>query len=85
MLVKDKGPCSLERLSPLQESSLHTTLVHQLVEETILDDSGTVVVRSNIVHPDFFRVASGHKMNGRPVVLVVRHLSKPLFNGRQMD
>ncbi|KAJ6096673.1 polyketide synthase [Penicillium sp. IBT 16267x] len=78
MLVKDKGSRSPERPSLLHESSLHTTLIHQVVEETMLDDSGTVVVRSNIVHPDFFHVASGHKMNGRPVVSVFAYTDMAL-------
>ncbi|KAJ5540753.1 polyketide synthase [Penicillium frequentans] len=78
MLVKDKGPRISERPNLLNESSLHTTLIHQVVEETILNDTGTVVVRSNILHPDFFHVASGHKMNGRPVVSVFAYTDMAL-------
>ncbi|KAJ6010630.1 polyketide synthase [Penicillium sp. IBT 35674x] len=78
MLVKDKRSRSPEFPSLVNKSSLHTTLIHQVVEETISDDTGTVVVQSNIVHPDFFHVASGHKMNGRPVVSVFAYTDMAL-------
>ncbi|KAJ5928129.1 polyketide synthase [Penicillium verhagenii] len=78
MLVKDKGSRSPQATGIMHEPSLRTTLIHQLVEESILDDRGTVTVRSNIVDSDFFRVASGHKMNGRPVVSVFAYTDMAL-------
>lgn len=73
-LIKGREPRGTERTASLRGSSLRTSLVHQLVEEAVWPDGGTAIIRSDIMDPEFFQVASGHKMNGRPVVSVVRHL-----------
>ncbi|KAK8022725.1 polyketide synthase [Apiospora rasikravindrae] len=51
------------RLSDLQTSS-----VQRIVEESFNGLSGTVVMQSDLMEPDFLAAAHGHKMNGCGVV-----------------
>ncbi|KAL4780401.1 hypothetical protein BJX76DRAFT_351026 [Aspergillus varians] len=55
-------------LSPLPLSSLKTSTVHQIVEESIVGSTGRVVMQSDLMHPDFFAAANGHRMNNCAVV-----------------
>ncbi|KAF7159500.1 hypothetical protein CNMCM5623_004838 [Aspergillus felis] len=68
LLVKDKRPAtdSVSAATP----SLRTALVHQILEESFWPDGGEIVVQSDVMDKDFFAVASGHKMSGRPLVSV---------------
>lgn len=75
MLVKDKNP-SPSRLQ-LAPTPLHTSLIHHLVEESIGQDNGEVIVQSNILHPDFLEAMYGHKMNGCAVATSVNY-PKPI-------
>lgn len=59
--------------SPLSiPSALRTALVHHLVAETIGDNSGEVIVQSDILQPDFLEAMNGHKMNRCAVATSVR-------------
>ncbi|KAI0121114.1 putative polyketide synthase [Xylariales sp. AK1849] len=49
-------------------SSLRTSLVHRVVEETLSGTAGRVVVQSDMMQADFLAAAWGHKMNGAGVV-----------------
>ncbi|RAK88250.1 ketoacyl-synt-domain-containing protein, partial [Aspergillus costaricaensis CBS 115574] len=68
LLVKDKRPVteSISAATP----SFRTALVHQIVEESFGQNGGELVVQSDVMDKDFFAVASGHKMSGRPLVSV---------------
>lgn len=52
----------------LVASSIKTSTVQQIVEETFQDASGTVVMESDLMQPDFLAAAHGHRMNGCGVV-----------------
>ncbi|KAL4876856.1 hypothetical protein BJY04DRAFT_231310 [Aspergillus karnatakaensis] len=72
LLTKDKEPSGMnarESGAPAP-SGLRTPLLHRIVEETLSRDGGRVVIESNVCDEEFFGVASGHKMAGRPVVSV---------------
>lgn len=75
-------------------SSLHTSLVHRVVEETFSGAAGRVVVQSDMMQADFLAAAWGHQMNGAGVVTSVStspHLTfhpstlhdKPEFSNRK--
>ncbi|KAK2594652.1 hypothetical protein QQS21_007628 [Conoideocrella luteorostrata] len=49
-------------------SSLRTSLVHLIVEETFSDTAARVVVQSDMMQSDFLAAAWGHKMNNAGVV-----------------
>jgi monodictyphenone polyketide synthase len=52
-------------------SSLRTSLVHRVVEETFSGAAGRVVVQSDMMQADFLAAAWGHKMNNAGVVTSV--------------
>lgn len=52
-------------------SSLRTSLVHRVVEESFSGSAGRVIVQSDMMHPDFLAAAWGHQMNGAGVVTSV--------------
>ncbi|KAI9739232.1 MAG: Type I Iterative PKS [Cirrosporium novae-zelandiae] len=49
-------------------SGLKTSTVHQIIEESFTDVTGKVVMRSDLMQPDFFAAANGHNMNALGVV-----------------
>ncbi|KAK5633962.1 hypothetical protein RRF57_009676 [Xylaria bambusicola] len=55
-------------LAPSPGSSLCTSTVQCVMEETFSDDAGTVLVQSDLSQPGFRAAAWGHKMNGCGVV-----------------
>lgn len=57
--------------APLPNSSLRSSSVHQILEESIYADSGKVVMQSDLMQKDFFNAAHGHSMNGCGVVTSV--------------
>lgn len=57
-------------------SSLRTSLVHEVVEETFDGSAGRVVVHSDLMQPDFLKAARGHQMNGAGVVTSVSYTHK---------
>lgn len=52
-------------------SSLRTSLVHRVVEETFSGSAGRVVVQSDMMQADFLAAAWGHQMNRAGVVTSV--------------
>lgn len=52
-------------------SSLRTSLVHRVVEETFSGPAGRVVIQSDMMQADFLAAAWGHQMNGAGVVTSV--------------
>jgi iterative type I PKS product template protein len=49
-------------------SSLRTSTVQHIIEETFSGSAGKVVIQSDLMQPDFLAAAYGHKMNGCGVV-----------------
>jgi acyl transferase domain-containing protein len=56
---------------PRSVSSLSTSTVQRIIKETFSGTAGTVVMQSDLAHPDFRAAAWGHKMNGCGVVTSV--------------
>lgn len=54
-------------------SSLRTSLVHRVTEETLSGAAGRIVIQSDMMQSDFLAAAWGHKMNGAGVVTSVSH------------
>ncbi|KAF2468597.1 uncharacterized protein BDR25DRAFT_357523 [Lindgomyces ingoldianus] len=55
-------------LVPASHSSLRTSTVQQIVEETFQGLAGKVVMQGDLIQPDFLAAAHGHKMNGCGVI-----------------
>ena len=60
---------------PSSVSSLSTSVVQRIIEERFSGSAGTVIMQSDMAHPDFRAAAWGHKMNGCGVVTSVRFQS----------
>lgn len=56
---------------PSSVSTLSTSVVQRIIEERFSGPAGTVVMQSDMAHPDFRAAAWGHKMNGCGVVTSV--------------
>ncbi|PTU25285.1 hypothetical protein P175DRAFT_0521075 [Aspergillus ochraceoroseus IBT 24754] len=81
LLVKDKGSNGRSGAAglPPAVSSFRTPLLHHVVEESFSQEGrGVVVMQSDIMDGDFFAVASGHQMSGRPVVSVFAYTDMAL-------
>jgi acyl transferase domain-containing protein len=59
------------KVAPLPQSSLRTSTVQQIIEESFQGTSGKVIMQSDLMQPDFLAAAYGHKMNGCGVVTSV--------------
>ena len=57
-------------------SSLRTSTVQQIVDESFSGSVGRVVMQSDLMQSDFFAAAHGHKMNGCGVVTSVSFLGR---------
>jgi monodictyphenone polyketide synthase len=66
----EKGPGKAQAALTLT-SSIKSSTVHQIIEETIEGASGRVVMQSDLMQPDFLAAAHGHNMNGCGVVTSV--------------
>ncbi|KAI7977446.1 hypothetical protein EIK77_007068 [Talaromyces pinophilus] len=53
---------------PVISSSLRTSTVQQIIEESFNGSAGKVTMQSDLMQPDFLAAAYGHKMNGCGVV-----------------
>lgn len=62
-----RGP----QVAPVPQSSLRTSTVQQIVEETFQGSTGKVTMQSDLMQPDFLAAANGHNMNGCGVVTSV--------------
>lgn len=58
-------------VAPAPKSSLKTSTVQQIVEESFHESTGKVVMQSDLMQPDFLTAAHGHSMNGCGVVTSV--------------
>ena len=65
----------------VQQSDLRTSTVHRVVEESFDGSAGKVVIQSDLMEPDFYAAAYGHKINGCGVVTSVSRNGK----GRTWD
>ena len=54
--------------------TLESTTIHKIVEETVHDGEGKIVVESDISRPDLNPMVQGHKVNGVPLCTPVRDL-----------
>lgn len=68
------------RIAPavVPKSSLSTSTVQQIIEQSFNGTAGTVVMQSDLMQPDFRAAAWGHKMNGCGVVTSVSNNQEPL-------
>ncbi|KAF2133650.1 ketoacyl-synt-domain-containing protein, partial [Dothidotthia symphoricarpi CBS 119687] len=65
----EKSQSSLIEAEPsTSTSSLSTSTVQRIIDESFIGMAGTVVMQSNLAHPEFRAAAWGHKMNGCGVV-----------------
>lgn len=71
----EKALNKAQMASPRLNSSLSTSTVQRVVEESFNGVAGTVVVQSDLMQSDFRAAAWGHKMNGCGVVTSV----SPIF------
>jgi hypothetical protein len=72
MLTKNQAPTITQNAGPVPiPSTLRTSLIHQVLEETVSDEAGYLVVRSDLMQPEFLEAANGHRMNGHAVVTSV--------------
>ena len=67
----EKGFNKVQIASPVPTSSLSTSTVQQIIEQSFNETAGTVVMQSNLMQADFHAAAWGHKMNGCGVVTSV--------------
>lgn len=61
-----------------------TASVQQIIEEEIQGSTGRVVMQSDLMHPDFYAAAWGHKMNNCGVVTSSIHADIALTLGQYM-
>ncbi|KKK15179.1 hypothetical protein P175DRAFT_0472734 [Aspergillus ochraceoroseus IBT 24754] len=64
---EEKGLKALQAV-PAVQSSLKTSTVQHVLEESFCGPAGHVVMQSDMMQPDFLSAAHGHKMNGCGVV-----------------
>lgn len=76
----EKGLDKLQIMPTRPKSSLSTTTVQQVIEETFNGSAGTVVIQSDLSQVDFRAAAWGHKMNDVGVVTSVSVFSKMLMS-----
>ena len=68
---EEKGIKALPAAPVASPSTLRTSTVQQIIEENVLGSWGRVVMQSDLMQPDFYGAAYGHKMNGCGVVTSV--------------
>ena len=81
----NKGLNKNQIASSVPKSSLNTSAVHQVIEQTFSGTAGTVIVQSDLTQADFRAAAYGHKMNGCGVVTSVDLTPQIAINGRNTD
>ncbi|KAL9111221.1 MAG: hypothetical protein Q9227_004299 [Pyrenula ochraceoflavens] len=64
----EKGLKNSHSIAPASKSSLSTSTVQRIIEETFDGVAGTVIMQSDLSQADFRAAAWGHKMNGCGVV-----------------
>lgn len=87
MLTKDQAPSitSHEVSHHLAvPSTLRTSLIHEVIEEVILETSGRVVVRCDLMRPEFYAAVDGHRMNGCGIITASIHADIGFTLGRHL-
>ncbi|KAB8261298.1 hypothetical protein BDV32DRAFT_148564 [Aspergillus pseudonomiae] len=85
LLLKDKRSRAENESFPIPAPpSLRTALVHQILEESFGEDGGSIVIQSDVTNDDFFAIASGHRMSGRPLLSVFAYTDIALAMTRYM-
>ncbi|KAG5916582.1 Type I Iterative PKS, partial [Claviceps sorghi] len=64
---RERATAAASSLAPAV-SSFRTSTVQSIVEERFDGAGGTVVMQSDLMHPDFYAAADGHRMNDCAVV-----------------
>ncbi|KAK4234621.1 polyketide synthase [Achaetomium macrosporum] len=88
---KAKAAAAAVNNKPVTVSTLRTSLVHRVVEESFSGSAGRVVVQSDLMQPDFLAAVWGHKMNNAGVATSSIHadiaftLGKYLLNKLKPD
>ncbi|KAE8326987.1 hypothetical protein BDV39DRAFT_205400 [Aspergillus sergii] len=87
LLVKNQLPTCIQHADSVGiPSTLRTSLIHQVFEESISGEEGSIIIQSDLMQPEFFEAANGHRMNGHGVVTSSIHvdialtLAKHLFD-----
>ncbi|KAG2027535.1 hypothetical protein GB937_001281 [Aspergillus fischeri] len=65
---KKRSAAAGSPLAAAPVSSLRTSLVHRVIEESFSSTAGKVIVQSDMMQADFLAAAWGHQMNGAGVV-----------------
>lgn len=73
-LTKGSQPAVLTAPPPLP-STLRTSSIHSIIEESFDGTFGKVLAESNVIHPDLIKAVAGHKMNNNGVVSSVSILT----------
>lgn len=76
-----KGDPPLVQNVPSQETAptepplrrLESTTIHTIVEETVYENEGSIIVESDISRPDLNPMVQGHKVNGVPLCTPVKN------------
>ncbi|KAJ5114039.1 hypothetical protein N7456_002573 [Penicillium angulare] len=69
LLTKDKAAPVIKKMT-MRSAFSRTPLIHEIIEESFFDEGGIIVAQSNVMDPDFFDIAAGHRMSGRAVMSV---------------
>lgn len=72
------------QIAPVPKSSLRTSTVQQIIEESFQGSTGKVVMQSDLMQPDFLAAANGHKMNGCGVVTSVSQFDSVDSRGQSL-
>ena len=85
LLVKNQLPTCIHHADSVGiPSTLRTSLIHQVLEESISGEEWSIVIQSDLMQPEFFEAANGNRMNGHGVVTSVRvsllYMFSMLFN-----
>jgi monodictyphenone polyketide synthase len=81
---KNKSAAAGSPLAAAPVSSLRTSLVHRVIEESFSGTAGKVIMQSDMMQADFLAAAWGHQMNGAGVVTSVSRMS-PRKQGADID
>ena len=73
------------QVAPVPKSSLRTSTVQQIIEESFLGSTGKVVMQSDLMQPDFLAAANGHNMNGCGVATSVSEFDPVSSKGPVAD
>ncbi|KAI1877586.1 hypothetical protein JX265_003594 [Neoarthrinium moseri] len=83
---KEKQETAAANKNPLAaaHSSLQTSLVHRVVNESFIGNAGHVVVQSDVMQADFLAAAWGHKMNNAGVLTSSIHADVAFTLGKYL-